>query len=270
MKRILLVLIFGVILVSSCKKDKESAPIITLSPSSLAWSAYQGDVVKITVSVQSSANLSRFYITQEPENGIYSTVLDSSVSGTSLKYVFQYVASASLMGKSIFFGFHAVDVNGLDGSKGTRVYVLNDTSTVFTETTGHQMYSNGSANPDAYDLELNQPKFSSVVDSTFRDIQDNSGTLATDTVLLRSWKSPAGGKFVKANGFDYANATLTSTKNTYDAGTKLDLLNGIAINDVIITKLGSVTSEKYAVIKVTSIVDAVGKDNDSYIFNIKK
>jgi hypothetical protein len=50
----------------------------------------------------------------------------------------------------------------------------------------------------------------------------------------------------------------------------LDILSNIQLNDIIITKLGSVAAEKYVLIKITGITDAPGKEFDSYSFSIKK
>ena len=58
--------------------------------------------------------------------------------------------------------------------------------------------------------------------------------------------------------------------NAYQAGTKLDLLSNLQINDIIITKLAGTINEKYVAIKITDIIDAISTENDAYIFSIKK
>ncbi|HQI69582.1 MAG TPA: hypothetical protein PLT47_02450, partial [Bacteroidales bacterium] len=78
----------------------------------------------------------------------------------------------------------------------------------------------------------------------------------------------AGNQFVLFNGFDYANATDLSAMNAYNAGQKLDMISGLNINDIIITKEAG--SNVYAVIKITNIVDSAAIINDRYEFNIKK
>ena len=129
------------------------------------------------------------------------------------------------------------------------------------------MYANNSGHTDAFDLELNAPLFSTVADTTTRDLQDDSGM---DTVLSKRWKSPAVGKFVAFNGFDYANATDSSVINAYNSGIKLPIINNISTGDIFITKLGSTSASKYVLIRISDVRDNIGSANDYYEFSIKK
>ncbi|MES2764155.1 MAG: hypothetical protein V4677_18200 [Bacteroidota bacterium] len=254
----------------SCKKEKNSSPIMSVTPGSLYLYGEVGDLITFKISVSSENSLSKVVIMSTRENEMPALVKDTAIStkGTTFNYYFKI--PTDLAGKSIVFDFKAEDVNGKTGGTAKRLYVnaLPVSSViVLSETSGHRMYSNLSTSPDAYDLETNSSKFSIVADTASRDIQDFSGA---DTTLSKNWKSPAGGKFVRFNSYDYANATDSSAIAAYSAGANQSVLYNVAVNDIIITKLGSVGSNKYVVLRITNIVDNAGKNNDYYEFNVKK
>ena len=105
-----------------------------------------------------------------------------------------------------------------------------------------------------------------------KHIEDNTiiDSLHVDSSLSRTWISPANLKFVRYNNFDYANATSSSVKNAYKSGVKVDHLNNISTNDIILTYIPSLSEETaYYAIKIIYIIDDVGVEQDKYIFNIK-
>ncbi|MBK9673239.1 MAG: hypothetical protein IPO70_13640, partial [Bacteroidetes bacterium] len=169
----------------------------------------------------------------------------------------------------VVFTFNAIDVDGNRGTDLKQLLVQADTAVLLSETTGHQIFSAKSLNhKDAYNLETNAVVWSQLADSTDQDIKDFIAD--TTDALSFSWVSPAHGKFVRFNGFDYPNATDVTAENAYTSGAKLDIIDNLQINDIIIVKLGSVSAEKYVVIKITAIADAPGREFDTYTFSIKK
>jgi hypothetical protein len=255
-----------VIFASSCKRDKDSVPHVSVVPTPLYIYGNVGDLINFNITVDSDKRLSKFYISQQPDNQVPVTVLDTVITSKGVQFMYYYRMPADMAGKSIIFEFRAEDEDGNVGKQVRRVFVAAATAVTLTETTGHRMYSNLSANSDAYDLETNTARFSNV-DSTLRDIQDNSGA---DTVLSNSWISPAGGQFVKANGYDYANATDVTATSAYTGGLMLSQVSGLAVNDILITKLGNTVAATYVVLRITNIIDQAGKNNDYYEFSIKK
>lgn len=254
----------------SCKKDDKTAPIVLITPSPQHIYAKVGDLITFGVSVSTTARLSNVVIRAQVDNEFPVTVLDSIVTTSGTTFNFYYRIPASTEGKSILVTFQAVDENSMTSTNFKRIYVSAATvsqAIILTETVGHLMYSNTSINHDAYNLESNIGEFSSTADTASRDIQDYSGA---NTTLSKEWRSPAGGKFVLFNGYDYANATDSTAINAYTTGIKYSVLSNVAVGDIIITKLGSVSTSKYAVIRITDIVDVAGKDNDYYEFKIKK
>ncbi len=260
-------------IIISCKKDKDTKPIITVSPGSLHLNGNVGDLVIFNISVSSDVALSKVVIKGQPDNETPVILLDTAISTKSTSFTYYYRIPSNLAGKSILFIFRAETQSGISNENFTRLYITAppvSQAKLLTETTGHRMYSAFSINADAYNLELNSSEYSLTADTASRDIQDRS----TSDNLSANWKSPAGGKFVLyaagSTAFDYANATDSTAINSYNSGVKSDLLNGLQVNDIIITKLGSVTSSKYAVIRISGIVDNPGNTTDYYEFNIKK
>lgn len=269
--------IFAIVISSiiiSCKKDKETKPIISVTPSPLYIYGRVGDLVTFRVDVTSDVKLSKVTITSQPDNQTPTLLLDTVITTKGTTFNYYYRLPANLAGKSLVFAFKVEDSNGLTAEAAKRVFVEAlpvSQAILLTETTGHRMYSAFSiSSADAYNLELNSPEYSASADTSSRDIQDRS----TSDVLSANWKSPAGGKFVLfvagSTAFDYANATDSTAINSYNSGLKTDLLNGLQTNDIIITKLGSVTSSKYAVIRISGVVDNPGNVTDYYEFSIKK
>jgi hypothetical protein len=241
-----------------------------VSPEPLYYYGNVGDLVTFKVTVSSEIALSKVTITSTVDNETPNLALDSSVSSIGTTFNFYFRIPANLAGKSVVFDFKAENSKGKTGGTAKRLYIAAAAASpaiVLTETAGHLMYSNTSVNHDAYNLETNSGEFSLTADTASRDIQDYSGT---NTTLSKEWRSPAGGKFVLYNGFDYANATDSTTISAYTTGVKYSVLYNLAVGDIIITKLGSVSTNKYAVIRITDIVDVAGKDNDYYEFKIKK
>jgi hypothetical protein len=259
------------LIIASCKKDKLKEPLVQTNPSALYIYGRTGDVVSVSIDVYSDIALSRFYVTAKIDNSFQTTTLDSAIDSKDFSINYEYKIPANAAGKSIIFTYNAVDADGNKGADIKRLIVEADTAIVLVETSGHQLFSAKSNNSkDAYDLETNTVKWSMISDSTERDIQDYVFANDTSDALSLNWVSPAHGKFVRFNGFDYANATDVTVINSYASGAKLDILSNIQLNDIIITKLGSVAAEKYVLIKITGITDAPGKEFDSYTFSIKK
>jgi len=269
----LVILAISVLGFVSCKKDKDP-PVIIITPSQLHIVGNVNDVVAFKIEVKSNVRLSKFVIKSQPENTTPILLLDTSITSKSSTFNYYFKLPANLAGKSTNISFLAEDQNGLT-SENFRVVFVNAppaiTPKALTETAGHRMYRFRSTGFDAYNLETNAGVFSLIADSTARDIQDLSDT--TNTTLSRNWQSPAKGNFILytgGTGFDYANATDSTTIGAYNAGLKTSLLFNLQVGDVIITKLGSVSTNKYVVLRLTNILDDVGKNNDYYEFSIKK
>jgi len=260
-----------------CKKDKDPAkPLIFVTPDALQLFAEVGKVISFDISISSEAGLSSFMVESKIYNGTSFTVteFETSISGSgTYNKLYEIMAPQAAGGSSVIYTFTATDVDGQQSTSLKRVWVT-ATSTPLVETSGHVMYNSNSQNANAYNVKIGLPVISQFsTDSLELDIQDFPVDSST-TVLSRSWISPAGGKFVRFNSFDYANATDSSAAQAFNTGIPLPQVNNLAELDIILLQLADTAQSaapQIAVIQITGInnVDTT-TSLDSYIFNIKK
>jgi hypothetical protein len=263
-------LIAGISLVFlySCNKNKNSIPVVYVTPSDINIVAHPGNILTFDVTADGDNDaLSRFIIQNQAENQSRLTILDTSITGKKFTYTYQYKVPDTLTG-SVFITFSVYDKDGDIGEAATRI-IIDPISTKLTEYPGDIIYSRFSGKQDALHIYTNAPEFSALAPLSLLDIADYD-TIQSDSTLANQWYSPAGNKFVRFNGFDYANATNSSAGAAYNSGQKLDIISSLNINDIIITKANNGGSAFYAVIKITNIVEASSTINDRYEFNLLK
>ncbi len=264
MKTRILMLVLLALFTGSCKK-KNDKPVVIVTPSDFRISGLPGEVKDWNISVTSEVKLARLIVKIQPENAFETVYKDTFLYTKNFSYKLQYLIPAAYAGKLLYFSFSAVDEDGNEGLALKQIQVGDE---LLTEYTGLQFLTRSNPGNNAFDLDsLDQT--SAFNDSTVRDIQE----YATDTTLqypTALWFSPAGGKFVKANNYDYGNATLLTAKNIYEGSIQMDITDSIVANDVYITKLGSNTTSKYVVLKIISVNDNPGNNFDNYTFNVKK
>lgn len=246
--------------------DDESSIIFELTPEQPIIEANTGEIILFHISVRSDVNLNRFNISQQdPESGI-SAILDSVISTTSFNYNFEYEAPIFEDSTLLYVIFKATDEqnNTRSLTRGVKIY---GGGILLAETTGHIIYSALANNLSAFNIDLLQPL--SVVDNpdSLQHFADNSIDSINGPILSRSWKSPAGLKFVRFEGFSYPEATKTMMQNSYSYGVKLTTINDIQNDDVII--IGR-EETALAIVLIVQVIDDDWTDNDKYLFNLKK
>lgn len=252
-----------------CKKDKETSSVLFITPADIVLNYPMGKVVTFAVAANAPAGLSNLTISYKKLGTFTQTILDSTLSGGqgfSLNYEYKIPTQTTAYTMDIYFNF--TDKNGtlLSGARRINVSVNNDT---LTEYSGNVFYSKKSGQEDSYNLINKVAEYSSSTSTSVRDVQ-NDGTYDSLDSLARSWVSPAGGKFVRFNGYDYAHATFASAVNTYDSGVKVDTIRNLKQGDILFTKVTRNNIASYMVLKLTSIIDLSGASNDTYIFSVKK
>ncbi len=255
----------------SCKKENK-IPVITVSPTAADLDVFSGDVVAFRIQGRSdNSTLTRLVITSKKGNGFTTTIVDSTISGTAFNWDWEYFVANAIEDYTELLTFRLYDADGALMDTQRTLYVTL-AATVLTETTGHQFYSrNSGLHPEsAFDLQ-ERVQVLYTADSTRRDIQDDPADGVTD-VLSRTWISPAGGRLVRFNGYDYANATDISLRSAFISGIPVEELADIAVGDIILTRLGSLplNTSYYAAIRIVDVIDDAGTaDNDRYVFNMK-
>ncbi|MBX2971992.1 MAG: hypothetical protein KF797_02715 [Flavobacteriales bacterium] len=256
---------------TACKRENE-IPVLTVSPSTPVMAVTSGNVISFHLTGTSDkSSLSRLIIRSKLENGFSITEKDSALSGKSFSWTWEYLVPHAAVDYNKTLTFDLYEADG-DHMALSRTLSVTLGAALLTEVSGQQFYSRNSTTHggSAFDLEERIPVLYTV-DSARRDIQDQPADGA-QTEISRTWISPAGGRMVRFNGFDYANATDVSLRNAFHTGTPLEELRNVAVNDIILTRLGSLPANvsHYVAIRVTDILDEPGSaDNDRYTFNMK-
>ena len=135
------------------------------------------------------------------------------------------------------------------------------------ELSGIVMCSGLAEKQNAFSLQDPSQVFNrALADSALIDIYDKP--IMENTFISREWHTNTDVRFTKANNFNYAAATLTSIKSTYQSSISDKFIANIQTNDIIlITKTNRL--DVFGAIQITEIVDNEGTANDYYRFNIK-
>ncbi|MFN3405581.1 MAG: hypothetical protein ACK40G_15895 [Cytophagaceae bacterium] len=246
----------------SCK-EKEEYLLLTSSPSELNIIAEPRTVVGIQFHASSSDKaLTKFTVTKKIDAGSTNTILDLPVSGKQFSYLFQDSIPGLTKETEYFYTFTIRDAGGKTTTVLKKI-VIKITDEPLTGTTGHQLFAKGTGEMDAYDVLNGTSMFSLIGDSTKMDIQDTT----TTNELKRVLRSFTGGKFVRFNGFDFANATKVKLEEAYNSGAKFDLINNVQEGDIIL--FYSQKRNFFAAIRINQIVTGDPQKN-RYIFEIKK
>lgn len=252
-----------VLALSGCKKENEG-PLIFISPDAVQFYAEPGDLVEFVITMSSDVELDRLRITRNLNSSVTQTVLDTALSGTEQELTYVYEVPTNGV-TSVFFVFELTDVDGRSIDMPRRILV--EGSALLSETTGHQLYSihAGSDANRFFHIE----SATADDDSTNIDIRDYDEE--DDDTLSRQWTSGNDLLFASfdANGFNYAQATFNSAKNSYEGAVKTQIVSDIEEGDKIIVKY-SEDPEAYAVFDIIEIYDNPGSDMDRYRFNMKK
>ncbi len=262
-----LVLLFCCLL-TSCKKDKEGEEKIslTVSPAATFINATPGEYKNFTISGSSPSKLSRLKITYKKEGGLLSTLVDSVLETKSISFTFPFlIPDYGTQNLYLNMYFEITDSEGDVAAVSKGINVLFQDYPL-TELIGNEMYSRLSGNPSAYNLRSESAISYSLPATEDMNITDS---VQVDS-LSHTWISPAGGQFVRKNSFNYATATLSELKNTYESSPKTNKLTDLLVGDIILYKQMYGIETFYAAIKITAIENNTGTANDQYIFDLKK
>jgi hypothetical protein len=210
--------------------------------------------------------MKQFTVTSRVE-GFYSrTELDTMIAGKRLYMRFEYLVPELFESTRIILEFTLSDI--LDNvATNAKIIEVVATAKYLKETAGHELFSGNSGKQNAYNILAGIPLYMGLDSRGMMHIADTSDS----PVLLKKWISPAGLKFVRFNGFDYANCTNLSVRNSYNAGIKTEFVDNLTIGDIFLTRINpSGITEEYIAIKIVNIIDDTGSEWDRYLFNLKK
>ena len=256
-------------LLFSCKKENEPA-LILITPHQIYFSAHPGDVLSFNISCSSNSNLSHLKISIKTETTFSTLILDTALSSKNFDMTFQYKAPVVFDTTRYTLFFALSDVNG-NSNTIVKVLTVSLPDRLLIETAGHEIFSHLSPGFDGFNLSTLLPVHSQFTDSANMHFRDASVDSVDHNTLSRKWVSPAKLKFVRFNGFNYANATYSIIKNAYKSGLQDQYITNLTNGDIIITKLGNpLIDTGFVAIKIVNVMDSDSTLNDKYIFNVKK
>ena len=254
--------------------NKESERYIIVKPSDLAITVNSGDVINFDITGYSIEGLKELEIRLLPKNDYSMVLLDSIVeplNAFDIYWEFKIPSFAdTLVAAELSFIF--TDYGGEKFGHSTMIYI---TSTDYLEELAgfeiHSSISENSSNHNSFSFFTQSTMSSEFSDSTDIHILDATDSTFTNGALSRKWLSPANSRFVRYNDFNYATATLGNVINSFNSGISTSFVGNITSKDIFLIRYLNKDQDgyKYAAIKITSVIDEPGVENDRYIFNIK-
>ncbi len=272
MRSFLHIFIPAIILLASCNKDEES--YIIIEPTLLFEEVSCGDILSYNVRGFSVQSFQTLEISLKPEKEfsrvLFDTLLESSRFNFSIEFEVPVMAESFTEADLVF---KATEDNGNTVSFIKLLHINN--LNLLNETTGHEIFSGLAVNSnsfDAFSFLTNTPLHSDLADSSLLDIVDATDSTFRETESLsRKWKSPAGAKFVRFNDFDFGNANQSDLILSFRAGKSSPFIDNLNEKDIILVEFNqNDTVNHYCAVKINTIIDTEGIENDRYIFDLKK
>lgn len=253
----------------SCEPEQVESPILVfLTPSDSKIEANSNDHVFIRIESRTAAG-AHLYVKVESIDVLQGVqeVFDSTFNFKKINYLFDYVVPVYPDSTESLLVFTVMNDDGDQIQIGKRLFINKGSSSI-KETSGHVMYSSLSSEPNAFSLEELTPVY--LRDSLTRSLDMIDASTVeknADGSLSRTWISRTDLQFVKFSGFNYADADAVTITNSYKSGIKLSSVNNLKDSDIIIVGKGK---DAIGAIQIIAVTDAVGKENDKYVFSVKK
>lgn len=247
--------------------DEIETPAVFVTPKGPYIDTAPGEFVEFDISLRSGdSDLRNLQITTKPQGGLTEIILDTLISGSKASVIFPYQVASSQQ-SSINMKFTVFDVDGDEGGA-VRKLVISGNS-LLSETTGHIIYSKYAEDANnAFNIDETAPLvLATNPDSSEVDIVNFDST--DDDVLSQAITSYSGIKFARNNSFNYPEASQQSAENSFESSSPVNLVSNLQIDDILVTRYDTVNN-KYAVIRITDIVDTEGTNADKIQFNLKK
>lgn len=262
---------FLILFLFSC--EKESDHYIVVTPSELVVYAQSGEVLNYTISGYSEKGIHRLEVKLSPRNQLSISLLDSIIDPgvKKMNLTWEYMVPAfadTLMEAELNFIVHSTSGESVWNSK--KIFI--STKDYLKENEGFEIASSLSVNSqdhNAFSFFSLSTIQSGFADSSAIHIMDATDSTYSGGELSRKWISPAGTDFVKFNRFNYAKANLGNVINSFNSGVSSRYVDELKSKDIILVRYPDSGGYRYAVIKITSIIDEQDITNDRYIFNVK-
>lgn len=257
---------------SGCDDDDDASDLVLMveNPENLVI-ARSGDVREVRVRAFSDAGtVTRLtigsYDTERGERALLDTTLSQSECRFSYYYTVPSFVADSIVHE---LRFAAWDDLGHDQHYKVKMTVRGG-SQILSEYAGMMLYAGNSGREDALSLDApTQPFIRALADSAQAlraDIYAYADSTDVSSILSREWRSASDVLFVRHNSFDYASATSTSIRTTYNGAVRAVRLTDIQSGDIVLVGRGAAA---WGVIRVVMVYDGEGTASDGYLLNFK-
>jgi hypothetical protein len=237
---------------ASCGGEEEiitpPAPTVTIEQGT-EIEVNAGEEVLIKATAVANANLSQAVIYKD-QVAVATYPFSAEIQNFSFPD-FRYTTTAAERGQSIVLTFEATDVNAKSGEANFTINVKAETPLAY-ERTGGILSNRIGPDSSAWDLTTN----TRLPGSATGDMQNPSiATGSTAQQWIKGWDSETTTMYLKANDFNYDNATVEGVAARYAEGTGTAQVRELAVGDIYIAKLRN--KDAYAVIKITRVDEPV-------------
>lgn len=257
MKRLLPLLLLLLLSVSCMSEDDASDVVVLVTPSTR--SVPSGGKMYFTIKAWTlHERLTELNISSFDEiNG--EQKLDSrSIDTKEYSTEFHYTAPTDC--NTVEMRFSASDNLGNTGLMKCIVTISDNTP--LKEIKGIKMYSPFSGKEDAFSIS----ELKAVKSGSGADIYAYGDSSVKD-VLTKEWRANGNVRFCRSNEFKYDEADAAMLKNSYKSLKKTASIGQLNAGDIILIGYGE--NDAAGVVKITSVSDNAGYDEDHYEFSIK-
>lgn len=260
----------GLGILTSCGGEDEPlitppAPTISIEQGTQS-SAYPGETLVLSAVVNGNATIVQADVYRDQVN-IASYPLDANFQTFTIPEV-EYTIPESDAGQVVTFTFEARDENDKTATAEYNLTVLAETPMAY-DSVGAILGSKIGVAPSAWSLVSNERLGK---DAAGADMQNPSiGTGTVEQQWIKGWDGESSTTFVKANNFDYENATVEAAAATFADGTPTAEVRNVAVGDIYIANMRG--AGNYAVIQVAAVSENIVNEEtntERILFNYKK
>ncbi len=268
LKIIQFAILAGFLFLASCGGEDEPiitppAPTVSITEGS-GSSVYVGEGIILNVTGVGQANIVRAR-TYRDQDIISEVALSAPIQNFQFP-PFSYTTTQEDAGQNIEFTFEVTDENGKSGEASYTLTVLAETPMAY-DSVGAILGNRIGPDFSAWNLVDNVREARDAATSDMQNPSIADGPASQQ--WIQGWDGENETVFVKANDYDYSNATVESAAAKFAEGTSLSQVRDLVAGDIYIAKLRGL--EVYVPILITFVSDNIeGVNTEEIIFSYKK
>jgi hypothetical protein len=253
-------------LFSACTQVEDMPIGMQVDPGQLLVYVQTDQVQEFVIDGSAKTPITRFKVVSKLKNTREQLELDSILESPqkSVRFSWFFKAPVFSVDTAMYLYFELFCQSG-ESFKIARQLIVRGGNPMLVETTAWRIFPRNTGNP-RNGFSINSLTYGTIgiTDSSLMDFLD----VSPDSLSM-SWVSWSGGRFVRFNDFNYSAATVKSMGDAFDAGTKLEKVANLRVNDILLFRKtlanGDMTN---AAIRITDISNSIV--DPYYEFNMKK